>query len=353
MPPLRALLLSDRRPGHYHLAQGLLAAAQRMRPVEVRQIEVHRARWLPARVLGVLLELGVRPAHILRFAYGLDPLTLAPADIVVSAGGDTLPANVSAARLIGCKNIFYGSPRRFKPEDFSLLLTSYRLTKEWPRHAMTLKPSPLDPDELPRPQPGNLKTIGVLIGGPTRGVRFCANDWDRLFAFLCDLHAERGTRAMISNSRRTPQWVSDEIARRANDRASGIAKFVDVRVAGSDTLEQLFAESAVVLCTADSSSMVSEAIWLRKRAIALVPSHMTLSDNERSYRTHLESSGWCRAIAMGDLSQRSYDEAVAKLTPLKRNPLEILAELLREKLPDLFEEAAAPSKRSRASRAPR
>lgn len=33
--PLKGLLISDGRPGNYHLAEGLVAAIERLRPVEV------------------------------------------------------------------------------------------------------------------------------------------------------------------------------------------------------------------------------------------------------------------------------------------------------------------------------
>ena len=53
--PLRVIFLADTRPGHYHLAQGVIAALERIRPVEVTRIEVKRkwivpTRWLRARI---------------------------------------------------------------------------------------------------------------------------------------------------------------------------------------------------------------------------------------------------------------------------------------------------------------
>ena len=47
--PLKALLLSDGRPGHYHLAEGVLAAVARLRPVETVRLEI-RSHWQPGRL---------------------------------------------------------------------------------------------------------------------------------------------------------------------------------------------------------------------------------------------------------------------------------------------------------------
>jgi hypothetical protein len=53
--PLKIIFLADTRPGHYHLAQGLIAAVARLRPVDVTRIEVKRkwivpTRWLRRRI---------------------------------------------------------------------------------------------------------------------------------------------------------------------------------------------------------------------------------------------------------------------------------------------------------------
>ena len=54
-PPLKVIFLADTRPGHYHLAQGVIAALARLRPVAVTRIEVKRkwivpTRWLRRRI---------------------------------------------------------------------------------------------------------------------------------------------------------------------------------------------------------------------------------------------------------------------------------------------------------------
>ena len=62
MTALRILLLSDGRPGHYHLAEGVCAALQRLRPVEVVTVAIKRR--LPTRVLMGALRAGVCRASV-------------------------------------------------------------------------------------------------------------------------------------------------------------------------------------------------------------------------------------------------------------------------------------------------
>ena len=49
--PLKVIFLADTRPGHYHLAEGVIAAVNRLRPVEVTRIEVKRKWIVPTRWL--------------------------------------------------------------------------------------------------------------------------------------------------------------------------------------------------------------------------------------------------------------------------------------------------------------
>ncbi len=149
MTSIAILILSDGKPGHYHLADGVAAAIGRRRGVDVRRIDVRRRKVAPARVQAAALRAGVSPATVLRLAYGLSSHALAPAQVVISAGGDTLGATVAAARLLGARSIFCGTLRHFAPDDLSLVVSSYERHRHLPRHLVTLKPNGLDPDTLP------------------------------------------------------------------------------------------------------------------------------------------------------------------------------------------------------------
>jgi hypothetical protein len=348
MSPLTALLLSDGRPGHYHLAEGVLAALARLCPVRVVRLELRRNRLVPGRILALLIEAGVGPEWVLRLGYGLRAGALPEADLIVSAGGNTLAANIACARIVRAPNVFYGSLRRFRPQDFALVLTSHARFAGRPRHVMTLKPSAADPDTLAplaRPTahggPRAPAVAGLLVGGDTATVRYEIEDWMRLGAFLGALTEAAGTRWIVSNSRRTPEHASDMLARLAAAPGSPIERFIDVRSAGAGTLGELFARSEAVLSTVDSSSMVSEAVWMRRPVLAVAPAAASLPDNEQEYRCYLESRGWARSLAIADLTPKRVLAELASLTPLEANPLDLLAATLAEKLPQLARRDAA------------
>ena len=72
-PPLKVILLTDAKPGHYHPAEGVIAAIARLRPVEVARIEVKRKWIVPTRWLR--RRIGAKtffPPRMLRMAYRID-----------------------------------------------------------------------------------------------------------------------------------------------------------------------------------------------------------------------------------------------------------------------------------------
>lgn len=334
--PLSALLLSDGRPGHFNLSEGILAAAQRLTPLEVMRLEVHRGRW-PGRVLAAWSNSGIAPSRLLMTVHGIDGPALPKVDLVVSAGAETLAANVACARLTGAANIFYGSLRRFDAATFALALTSYAHQCRHPNQAFALKPSPAGElarahrAAVPRQPP---RTLALLIGGPSGETRFEAGDWECLRALLSASPAHE-VRWLVTNSRRTPASVSDGLAELARARQASFALFADIRQPGAIPLAQVLAASDAAFVTDDSSSMVSDAIAAGLPVIGLAPRNHALTGNERSYRATLTQNGWYRSAAI-DTDVEQLLAMFGALTPLAADPAEALAVLLGQRLPHVF-----------------
>lgn len=347
MQPIRLLLLSDGRPGHYHLAEGVAAAIGRRRPVEVQRQDIRLRRWLPAptRTLTAMLRHEMAPDRLLRIGYDVRAAALKPADVVVSAGGDTLVANVASARLLGAHNIFCGTLRRVAPEAVSLVVSSYARHAALPRHLVTLKPSGIDPESINRDRPklekGDVpRVIGVLIGGDGGRFRYEGDDWRRLIGFLEAMTNRHGTRWIISTSPRSPETVADSLAALAQRPHSGIDTFIDYRTSGPGTIKQVFAAADAIVCTEDSSTMMSEAVCARLPVVGVSPRQSGFSEDEREYRDFMRSQGWCRFVSLAALSPATLMAALADIEPLRDNHLDVLADALSERLPELFAQEA-------------
>jgi mitochondrial fission protein ELM1 len=342
--PLKVILLADTRPGHYHLAEGVIAAVQRLRPVEVTRLEVKRkwivpTRWLRRRINAESFF----PPRMLRMAYGIDAEALPHADLVVSAGGETQMPNICVTRLFGVPNIFCGSLLRgLGPQNFSLVISSYDRDAGSPRHMVVLKPSSIDPDKLGRPTdvprygPDHRPRLaGLLIGGNAGPFRYRRAEWERLIEFVRAVSRQWGTRWLISTSRRTPDFVSDMIGALAKDE-SLVARFIDYRTAGPGTLPEIFGKAEIIVCTEDSSTMVSEAVSARLPVVGVAPEAHRFTDEESAYREFLVRNNWCRVLPIAALEPETLAAALSEIEPIKENPLDALADKLKERLPQLF-----------------
>ena len=295
------------------------------------------------RALGICECRNFAPRASSALSMVLDPAALPQADLIVSAGGDTLAANIAAAKLTNAPNIFYGSLRRYRETDFALVMTSYARHEGRLRHLVTLKPNKRDPDSIAgrrttdQFQPGTPpQQIGLLIGGNAGTVTFEPADWDRLLRLVETVSDTWRARWMVATSPRTPPDAADRFAQLAARSGSAIAKFIDYRTAGPGTLTEIFAACPVMLVTSDSSSMLSEAVWMRKPTLSVAPERTALPPDEQDYRRFLERNGWCAHASISDLSPATMMSAFDILTPLNENPLDLLARELAERLPGLF-----------------
>lgn len=343
MRALEALILSDGRPGHYSLSEGIVTAIAQVREVNLRRMQVERPWWLPARALSYLVNYGVSPEQILRRVYGVDAYALGSPDLIVSAGGDTLAANISAARVTGAANVFYGSLRRYRPSDFSLVLTSYAEQAKGPNRLMTLKPSSNNPDEAeaagsrPVRAPGDFPRVaGLIIGGDAGTVRYTDEDWRELLVFISECAELWGTRWIVSNAPRTPDLVSGMLAGMTGPQRA-VQQFIDIRQVGPGTLGPLLIDSEVIVCTADSSTMLSECVWMRRPVVSVTPRGWALPANEASYREWLSANGWAKQLPIAQLSPDSFLDVLDAIEPLDVNPLDKLAGELKERLSLLIE----------------
>jgi mitochondrial fission protein ELM1 len=115
-----------------------------------------------------------------------------------------------------------------------------------------------------------------------------------------------------------------------------IARFVDFRTAGSGTLPEILAKADVIVCTEDSSSMISEAISARLPVVGVAPKAHRFTDEERLYRDFLIRNNWCRVRPIAELTPGNFAQALSEISPLQENPLDALAAKLKERLPELL-----------------
>ena len=333
MTPLRLLIVSDGRPGHFNLSEGIAAAIGRLAPTTIQRLEIRRGSW-PGAVLAALTRARAPARSALQLVYGLDLNTVSSVDVIISAGAETLAANVWLARSFKVPNIFYGSHRAFSEADFTLPLTSYA-TGNNGRQLRTLKPSAFAPAvrSQTRRQPRN---AALILGGDAGTFTYTTTDWSNLLRFTRELNAADGTRWLVSNSRRTSNQASDMFDAAASAPHSAITTFVDVRRQDAPKLTTLLPHVDVAVCTEDSSSMISECIWAGLPVIGVSPTKSSHTRKEAEYRAWLTQQNWYRSFAIADLTPELLEQTLHTIEPLDSDPAEGLAKLIAQRIPDLI-----------------
>ena len=107
-----------------------------------------------------------------------------------------------------------------------------------------------------------------------------------------------------------------------------IDELIDVADADAPTLDGLLARVDGVVCTADSSSMISEVVWARRRLLCIAPERFSLTANEADYRRWLAREGWLREAKLHTLSGAAMVRELSRVTPRRSNALDELADLL-------------------------
>lgn len=341
-PPFRILILSDGRPGHFNLSEGIARALTRRRPGDVGRQPVRR--FAPGRLAAWATNARLPSRWLLSKLHRLDADAVPACDVIVSAGAETLSASVALARLRGVPNIHYGSLRAFRPKDFSLVLTSYAGRADDDRVVFAAKPAPFDPADLGPPRnpadwPGGRPgRMAIAVGGPSPDCPFEPDDWRHLERLIGDL-ANHGIAVTVTNSRRTPGEISDRLASLAGP-GGPIARWIDVRQPDAARFFSLLADADALLVTADSSSMVSEAVFARRPIVALAPRGSRLTADETQYRAALVERNLTKTCTLGTAAAADVVSVLAGLTPYTGNPLDDLATLIFTKLPAL--ETRAP-----------
>ncbi|GBD50018.1 ELM1/GtrOC1 family putative glycosyltransferase [Methylopila sp. Yamaguchi] len=336
--PLRAIALSDGVAGHDRITLGVLTAVARRRAVHTRSLGV-RERGAGSRRLD---RLHARLAPFERFwsaryeaahADAPSPVALArePFDIVVSAGPSTGAANIALARATGARSIYFGFPKLPLIREFDLLLRPDQPRLGFGPGEVVLRPSEIDPDLLPPPRRGaERKRVALMLGGVTKFHTFTDQDFQGFAAIVRTLTAA-GLEVVVSNSRRTPPDAFDAFVSELAPRGAKVT-IIDFRRGGLMSNADVFATDAIIV-TADSMSMIAEAIAARRPTVVARPDgYRPPARDAREIATHVRSN-LALESSVSALALLDWINRLDGLRTLETNPLDRLADVLSAVLP--------------------
>ena len=325
--PLSIWVLQDNKPGHFNQSLGVVAALDKHLHVHTQKINISGG--LNGKVSRWFAGQSWLPSALTDRFSGIPNLQSLPTpELIISAGGRTLAANVILAKRFSCLNIFSGSLRGIPPEDFSATLHINPELEGVAGHIIGLKPSTLEPDpSIIRHHPP--KRIALLTGGPIRSHPFQISNWE---ALLQNIKMGQLNWDIVT-SRRTPtDWVQmfQLLTTNHPDRIN----LHDYNKIGPGKVQGILAQCDAAVISDDSASMISEAVAAGIKTVSLtIPS--TIRSTDLAYLKILRDQNLYQPLDINSASEATIVELLNQCQPLTGSPLDILCNRLIEAIPVL------------------
>ncbi len=250
----RLLILSDGKPGHVN--QSIAFARHLDLDYDISPVAF---KWRGGKALSYLFS----QAHIYISALFASEINSGCYAAVVSAGSGTYYANRTLARQLQCKSVAIMLPNGY-PLDFDLIVAQQHDNPPVQSNIITIpiNLTYVEPQGLVTPQPGE-KYISLIIGGDSHHARMdvelLKSQLNNIFSLFPD-HS-----VWLTTSRRTSPEVEVMLRQFQYDRAVYYSQETINPIA--DFLQH----SDYVFLTADSSSMISEAVSFGKSCVEVLP----------------------------------------------------------------------------------
>ena len=319
------LVLSDGRPGHLTQSHGLLDLLGEAGNAR-RELLLPTPRRALKRLVLILTRLPLRSAWWWRFllaCYYAGKVDVPSARLLVSTGGDTLAANILMARLLDVHNIFIGKPVSVARTGTSLVVTTSPVPDGSNCIRITLAPVRRSTStEMP-----SANLVAVLIGGDSNEYRYTVADYEALAIALNSLCRRTKSKLLVTTSRRTGPHGEHCLQRQLAPEY--IADATWYLQEPRPTAGKYAACAAMIICSEDSGSMLTESIGHEKPVVAFRPRHSHLTPFYEDFLARLSRQGLLRsniedlATLQPDTCQAArpvnYDALVARVLPLLRS----------------------------------
>lgn len=323
---LSILILSDGRVGHINRSEGVIMAISQKIKVEVTKLDLKVPRFIPKAFLPRLAR-RIPAKLFLRLIHKLDAKKYSDFDLIISAGGKTIGANVSLAELLKVPNIYVGKTRGISPKLFAISMPPYAFYGKKKVNKIEWTPVKINPDLLPLPKT-SIQKVGILLGGTTKQIFFEDEDWEAFMSLINDLLLKEKYSIVIATSPRTPKTVYNKL----NKLHSPKLQIIDYRIEGGGSSQKVF-ECDAIIAGADSTTMLAEAIASKRPVVGVLPKYANL--NKEYNELKLQEGKGRLNFAQLPISADDCIKMLKAQVPVNFNHLDILVEAIIADLPEL------------------
>lgn len=320
---LNVLVLSDGRPGHYNQAKGAVRALEFHRSVKVTWVELRLRSGLFRPFLKKRLTLRRWPLRTsaLRRYYRWDPALPPSADLIVSAGGNTLYANAWLSRSLSARNLFIGKIRGLPLGLFWRILSVIPFQPSPPYLHWPLVPVPVVPEELQQRAQRWRATHSdprerlwtMLVGGNGGGYRYEQADWADLVHGLREQARAQGVRWLVITSRRTG-LAAEKYLEASLDDSFVAALSLYSKDKGERYLDFL-GVGECIWTTEDSGTMLTEAVYSAKPVVAVRPRDYERPPAHERFLAQISGARYIEQLTLAQMAGQDLSVFLARSTP--------------------------------------
>ena len=250
----RILILSDGKPGHFNQAIAFARHLGCRYDVVSVALRSRALKWLSY----LLDNCGIHRSWLFSATVPEQQYSA-----VVSAGSGTYYANKTTARQLDCPAVAIMYPRGYRL-DFDLIVAQEHDRPPEKANILSLPVnlSYAEPNGVVTPAPQE-RYISFIIGGDSSRGRLEAGPLEQQIKCILELFPEH--RLWLTTSRRTPAAVDKML------RQFDYARAVFYSEEQVNPIADFLAYSEYVFLTADSSSMISEAVCSGAAAVEVLP----------------------------------------------------------------------------------
>lgn len=291
---MKVLWLRDGKAGHRNKAKGLLRALGQLTDIDTAEYDLE---WRLPIIRHLLMRLSSNGLSLPVYWFFKGMPDISGVDLILSSGGATQWPNAALAHQYCLKNVFLGSIRKMPASAFDLVASHDPQFDERPFFQFDLIPSLVSPDlakGAAKEAVGlHSKDWGLLIGGDGEGLKWSSCDFDRMVERFLEQAAQSDVRVWVATSRRTPPEVETRVMERFEE--SGLLRgacWFHCKKTLSLSLLTMYGACRYLVVSADSMSMIHEAVSSGNRTIATFPSGATLNNRSLVNQLKLESLGY-------------------------------------------------------------
>jgi uncharacterized protein len=314
----KILIINDGIPGHYNQSNGvaLMISETCDCAITTHELSWHFYTLRSASTFIAKLLLRFNNKNIARgILWMYKPINTQGYDLVIAAGGNTMPVSAAIKLAHSLPVIQLGSPRGLHSSMFNALVTVEKYFDHPSNIVATISPNLYSSAVCSiAAQKDNLSDhILFLIGGEGIGYSYGLNEWESMLTSIQSLHSQINLPISIVTSRRTPPEVEHLFqSRLKNILGDYCAWFHDGDK--NFNLAALLGSAVNIFVTEDSAMMISESISSGKPVTTLYPSNIKSPFRYENHISKYADLELIKRSPLHDLELRSQQNLNAKIT---------------------------------------